>query len=49
MYFFKQTILDTWNRTIKGYLYLRSFTKDRKENALYISDPNPNMCQGVGR
>jgi hypothetical protein len=47
-YFFKQTIFYTWNRTNEDYLYLGSFTKDPKENAIYIPDPNPDMCQGVG-
>jgi hypothetical protein len=28
-YFFKQTILNTWNRTVEGYFCFRSFTKDR--------------------
>jgi hypothetical protein len=48
-YFFKQTILYTWNRIVEGYLYLGFFTKDPKENALYIPDPNSDMCQGIGR
>jgi hypothetical protein len=48
-YFFKQTTLDTWNCIVEGYLYLGSFTKDTKENALGIHDQNPEMCQGVDR
>jgi hypothetical protein len=48
-YFLKQTILNTWNHTIEGYLHLGTFTQDSKGNALYIPNPDPTMCQGVGR
>jgi hypothetical protein len=48
-YFLKQTVLDTWNHTIEGYLNLRTFTQDPKDSALYILDTDPAMCQGVGR
>jgi hypothetical protein len=48
-YFLKQTILDTWNHTTEGYLHLGTFTQDPKDNALYIPNPDPAMCQGVGR
>ena len=48
-YFLKQTILDTWNHTIEGYLHLGTFTQDPKDSALYIPNPDPTMCQGVGR
>jgi hypothetical protein len=48
-YFLKQMILDTWNHTIEGYLHLGTFTQDPKDSALYISNPDPTMCQGVSR
>jgi hypothetical protein len=48
-YFLQQTILDTWNHTIEGYLHLETFTQDPKDNVLYIPNPDPTMCQGVGR
>ena len=48
-YYFKATVLATWNHTLEGYLFLGSFTQDPKENATYIPDPDPEMCQGVGR
>jgi hypothetical protein len=48
-YFLKQTVLDTWNHTIEGYLHLGTFTQDPKDSALYIPNPNPAMCQGVSR
>jgi hypothetical protein len=48
-YFLKQTVLDTWNHTIEGNLHLGTFTQDPKDSALYISNPDPTMCQGVGR
>jgi hypothetical protein len=41
--------LDTWNHTIEGYLHLGTFTQDPKDSALYIPNPDPTMCQGVGR
>jgi hypothetical protein len=48
-YFLKQTVLDTWNHTIEGYLHLRTFTQDPKDSALYIPNPDPTMCQCVGQ
>ena len=48
-YYKKEIVLSTWNQTIQGYLERGSFTEDPKENALYIPDPNPDLCQGVGR
>jgi hypothetical protein len=48
-YFLKQTVLDTWNHTIEGNLHLGTFTQDPKDSALYISNPDPTMCQGVSR
>jgi hypothetical protein len=45
----KQTILDTWNHTLEGHLFISSFIEDPKGNATYIPDPNPELCQGVGR
>jgi hypothetical protein len=48
-YFLKQTVLDTWNHNIEGYLHLGTFTQDPKDSALYIPNPDPVMCQGVGR
>jgi hypothetical protein len=48
-YFLKQTVLDTWNHTIEGYLHLGTFTQDPKDSVLYIPNPDPAMCQGVGR
>jgi hypothetical protein len=48
-YFLKQTVLDTWNHTIEGYLHLGTFTQDPKDSALYIPNPDLAMCQGVGR
>jgi hypothetical protein len=48
-YFLKQNVLDTWNHTIEGYLPVRTFTQDPKGSALYITNPDPTMCQGVGR
>jgi hypothetical protein len=47
-YFLKQTVLDTWNHTIEGYLYLGTFTQDPKDSVLYIPNLDPAMCQGVG-
>jgi hypothetical protein len=41
-YFLKQTVLDTWNHTIEGYLHLGTFTQDPKDSVLYI--PNPDPC-----
>jgi hypothetical protein len=48
-YFLKQTVLDTWNHTIEGYLHIGTFTQDPKDSVLYIPNPDPAMCQGVGR
>jgi hypothetical protein len=48
-YFLKQTVLDTWNHTIEGYLHLGTFTQYPRDSALYIPNPDPTMCQGVGR
>jgi hypothetical protein len=48
-YFLKQTVLDTWNHTIEGYLHLGTFTQDPKDSVLYIPNPDLAMCQGVGR
>jgi hypothetical protein len=48
-YFLKQTILDTWNHIIEGYLHLVTFTQDPKDSVLYIPNPDPAMCQGFGR
>jgi hypothetical protein len=48
-YYKKETMLDTWNQTIEGYLMNGSFTKDPKENAVYIPNPDLGMWQGVGR
>jgi hypothetical protein len=48
-YFLKQTVLDTWNHTIEGYLHLGTYTQDPKDSALYIANPDPAMCQGVSR
>jgi hypothetical protein len=48
-YFLKKTILDTWNHTIEGYLHLGTFTQDPKDSALYTPNPDPTMCQDVGR
>jgi hypothetical protein len=48
-YFLKQTILDTWNHIIEGYLHLGTLTQDPKDSVLYIPNPNLTMCQGVGR
>jgi hypothetical protein len=48
-YFLKQTVLDTCNHTIEGYLHLGTFTQDPKDSVLYIPNPDPAMCQGVGR
>jgi hypothetical protein len=48
-YFLKKIVLDTWNHTIEGYLHLGTFTQDPKDNVLYIRNPDPTMCQGVGR
>jgi hypothetical protein len=48
-YFLKQIVLDTWNHTIEGYLHLGTFTQDPKDSVLYIPNPDPTMCQGVGR
>jgi hypothetical protein len=48
-YFLKQTILDTWNHTIEGYMHLGTFTQDPNDCALHIANPDPTMCQGVGR
>jgi hypothetical protein len=43
-YFLKQTVLDTWNHTIEGYLHLGTFTQDPKDSVLYIPNPGPTMC-----
>jgi hypothetical protein len=40
-YYLKQTIMDTWNHTLEGYLFISSFIEDPKGNATYIPDPNP--------
>jgi hypothetical protein len=48
-YYLKQTILDTWNHTLEGHLFISSFIEDPKGNATYIPDTNPELCQGVGR
>jgi hypothetical protein len=48
-YYLKQTILDTWNHTLEGHLFISSFIEDPKGNATYIPDPNPELCQGIGR
>jgi hypothetical protein len=48
-YFLKQTVLDTWNHTIEGYLHLGTFTQDPKDSALYMPNPDSAMCQGVGQ
>jgi hypothetical protein len=48
-YFLKQTVLDTWNHTIEGYLRLGTFTQDPKDSVLYILNPDPAMCQAIGR
>jgi hypothetical protein len=48
-YYLKQTILDTWNHTLEGHLFISSFIEDPKGNATYIPDPNPELCQGDGR
>jgi hypothetical protein len=48
-YFLKQSVLDTWNHTIEGYLHLGTFTQVPKDNVLYIPNPDPVMCQGVGQ
>jgi hypothetical protein len=48
-YFLKQTILNTWNHTIEGYLHLGTFTQDPKDSVLYIPNPDTTMCQGVSR
>jgi hypothetical protein len=45
-YFLKQTVPDTWNHTIEGYLHLGTFTQDPKDSALYIPNPDPAI---VGR
>jgi hypothetical protein len=48
-YYLKQTILDTWNHTLEGHLFISSFIEDPKGNATYILDLNHELCQGVGR
>jgi hypothetical protein len=48
-YYFKQTTLDTWNHTLECRLFISSFIEDPKGNATYIPDPNPELCQGIGR
>ena len=48
-YYKKETLLATWNQTLEGYLMMGSFTKDPKENDVFIPDPDPTKCQGVGR
>jgi hypothetical protein len=45
----KQTILDTWNHTLEGHLFISSFIEDPKGNATYIPNPNPELYQGIGR
>jgi hypothetical protein len=46
-YYKRQTLVDTWNHTLDGYFVHGSFTEDPKGNAVYISDPDPEKCQGV--
>jgi hypothetical protein len=45
----KETVRNTWNRTIEGYIMQGSFTENPKENVVQIRNPDPEMCQGVGR
>jgi hypothetical protein len=45
----KETIWNTWNQTIEGYLVQGTFTEKPKENVVHIPNPDPEMCQGVGR
>jgi hypothetical protein len=48
-YFLKKAVLDTSNHTIEGYLRHGTFTQDFKDSVLYIPNPDPTMCQGVGQ
>jgi hypothetical protein len=34
---------------IQGYLVQGTFTKNPKENVVHIPNPDPQLCQGVGR
>jgi hypothetical protein len=48
-YYAKETIRNIWNRTIQGYLVQGTFTENPKENIVHIPNPDPQLCQGVGR
>jgi hypothetical protein len=34
---------------MQGYLVQGSFTENPKENVVHIPNPDPQLCQGVGR
>jgi hypothetical protein len=48
-YYAKETVRNTWNQTIQGYLMQGTFTENHKENFVHIPNPDPQLCQGVGR
>jgi hypothetical protein len=48
-YYNKETIRNIWNQTIQGYLVRGSFTENPKEIAVHIPNPDPQLCQGIGR
>jgi hypothetical protein len=48
-YYAKETIQNIWNRRIQSYLVQGTFTENPKENIVHIPNPDPQLCQGVGR
>jgi hypothetical protein len=48
-YYDKEIVRNTWNPTIQGYLMQGTFTQNPKENVMHIPNPDPKLCQGVGR
>jgi hypothetical protein len=48
-YYNKKIVRNIWNQTIQGYLVQGSFTENPKQNVVHIPNPDPQLCQGVGR
>jgi hypothetical protein len=43
-YYDKETVRDTWNRTIQGYLVQGTFTENPKEHVVHIPNADSKMC-----